>query len=222
MPNPDDFYTKSQRALQEENECLNLANAVVAAIVTDELQEEQIGFIASRDFFFLSTVNAKGEPTVSHKGGPVGLVKVLDDKRVVFPNYDGNGMFYSLGNVAETNKVGLLFIDMESSPNRVRVQGTASITYDAELLALFPGANMVVDVQIDKVFYNCARYIHKHQRVEKSKYVPNDDGNQPYPAWKRIDKIQGALHPKDLGRADQEGGTITDQEYGEMVFKGES
>ncbi|MEM1051738.1 MAG: pyridoxamine 5'-phosphate oxidase family protein [Pseudomonadota bacterium] len=221
MPDPNDFYSDSQRRFQKEHDSLNLANAVVAAIVSDEIQEKQIPFIESRDFFFLSTVNGEGEPTVSHKGGPVGVVQVLSPTRLIFPNYDGNGMFYSMGNTAETGKVGLLFIDFET-PNRLRLQGNASISKDPELLARFAGANMVVDVEVTSVFVNCARYIHKHERIQTSKYVPDEHGEQPFPAWKRIDQLQPALPKKDQGRADHEGGTITDEQYEERLMKGTS
>lgn len=221
MPSPDEFYTESQRKIQQEQDSHNLANAVVAAIVSDELQEEQIEFISSRDYFFLSTVNGNGEPTVSYKGGPVGLVNVISPNKLVFPSYDGNGMFYSMGNATETGKIGMLFIDMET-PLRVRVQGTAKVSQNADLLALFPGSNMVVEVDVTAVFYNCARYIHKHQRIESSKYVPDENGEQPFPAWKRIDMIQAALQPKDIGRAETEGGTITNDEYNQKVQQGTS
>lgn len=221
MPSPDDFYSKAQRKMQRDHNSESLANAVVAAIVTDEIQEKQIPFVESRDFFFLSTVNGDGEPTVSHKGGPVGLLQVLSPTRVIFPNYDGNGMFYSMGNVSETSKVGLLLIDFET-PNRLRLQGDATLSDDPELLSRFPGANMIVDIAVTRVFVNCARYIHKHKRVERSKYVPDEKGEQPFPAWKRIDKLQPALPEKDQGRADSEGGTITDDEYEERVMKGTS
>lgn len=221
MPTPDEFYTKSQRHFQEQHESRNLADAVAAAIVTDEIQEKQIPFIESRDFFFLSTVNSKGEPTVSHKGGPVGVVQVLSPTRVIFPNYDGNGMFYSVGNTAETGKIGMLFIDFET-PNRIRLQGDAKISTEPELLARFPGANLIYDVAVVSVFLNCARYIHKHQRVETSKYVPDEKGQQPFPAWKRIDDLQPALPLKDQGRAQDEGGLITEDDYEDHLMKGTS
>jgi len=221
MPTPDEFYTESQRKIQREHDSDKLADAVVAAIVSDELQAEQIEFIAKLDYFFLSTVNSKGEPTVSYKGGPVGLVNVVSPTKLVFPNYDGNGMFYSMGNATETSNIGMLFIDMET-PLRVRVQGTATVSKNPDLLALFPASNMVVEVDVTSVFYNCARYIHKHQRVETSKYVPDENGDQPFPAWKRIDLLQEVLQPKDLGRAEQEGGTITTEEYDQKVREGSS
>lgn len=221
MPTPDEFYTDAQRALQKEGQHEKLAEVVVHAIVRDELEDIHTDYINSRDYFFLSTVNATGEPTVSHKGGDVGFCKVLSPSRLIFPNYDGNGMWLSMGNIDEAAKVGMLFMDMVT-PWRIRVQGTAKISRDAELMAQFPGCNMVVDVAVDVVFQNCARYIHKHTRSETSPYVPAKDGSQPFPAWKRIDGLQPVLHPSDQGRAEAEGGTLTEEQYLEKVDQGTS
>ncbi len=216
-----EFYTDAQRAMQDQHESRPLADRIEAAIVADELNEQQIQFIASRDFFYLATVNADGEPTVSHKGGDVGQVKVIDPKNLAFPIYDGNGMFLSAGNVTDTGKVGMLFIDYET-PNRVRVQGDASIQTEDPLISEWPGAKLVVRVAVTRSFINCARYIPKYTRVEKSPYVPDADGNQPYATWKRIDGLQDALPPDDQGRAEEEGGIITEQEYGAALMRGES
>ena len=215
------FYTKAQRELQDAFESRPLADAVEHAIVDDTLNDNHKAFISTRDFFFLSTVNADGEPTVSHKGGDVGTVKVIDDQTLAFPAYDGNGMFLSLGNIADTAKIGLLFIDFET-PNRIRVQATAKLHRDDPLLSEYPGAIAVVRAHVDRVFLNCARYIHKHDRVETSPYVPDAKGDQPFPAWKRIGDLQGHLHPRDQGRAENEGGVITEEQYGEALAKGES
>jgi hypothetical protein len=94
--------------------------------------------------FFLSTLGADGCPTVSYKGGAPGFVKV-DAGDLVFPCYDGNGMFYSMGNLARFPQVGLLFIDFEK-PHRLRVEGTAVIGEGDALLAAYPGALFLVRV----------------------------------------------------------------------------
>lgn len=216
-----DFYTEPQRELQDHYETRPLADAVAMAIVETELSDRHTPFIESRDFFFLSTVNDAGEPTVSYKGGDVGTVKVLDPKTLAFPAYDGNGMFLSMGNIAATAKIGMLFIDFET-PNRVRVQATAKYQADDPLLAEFPGAIGIVRATVDQAFVNCARYIHKHRRVEASKYVPDENGEQPYPSWKRIDGLQPFLPPQDQGKADAEGGVITQEDYGRALAQGES
>jgi predicted pyridoxine 5'-phosphate oxidase superfamily flavin-nucleotide-binding protein len=221
MEDIDKFYSDSQKKIQAELGCENLANAMATAIVFEDIQQEHKQFISTRDYFFLSTVNANGEPTVSYKGGHQGFVKVLSATKLAFPSYDGNGMFYSMGNIAETTKIGMLFIDMET-PHRVRLQGTATVTKDAGLMSEYPGANMVVEVEVTSVFINCARYIHKHKRLETSKYVPDAAGNQPFPAWKRIDFFQDILPADDSVRANDAGGTITAEQYQEKLERGDS
>jgi len=217
-----DFYTPSQQAMQERFDSVPLAESVAAAIMADQIDMDMHApFITSRDFFFLSSVNERGEPTVSYKGGPVGLVSVLDPSTLIFPNYDGNGMFLSMGNIDATAKIGMLFIDFET-PNRIRVQATATVSDNDPELDRYPGATLIVRAHVDKVYLNCARLIHKHERVETSPYVPDDDGNTPYPDWKRIDFVQESLRPADQGRADDEGGVITMQDYGAALAEGRS
>jgi uncharacterized protein len=130
-------------------------------------------------------------------------------------------MFLSMGNIAETAKIGMLFIDFET-PNRVRVQATATVSADDPLMATYPGAQLIVRATVDKVFVNCARMIHKHTRTATSPYVPNEAGEAKYPAWKRIDLLQGVLPPADMGRAEAAGGLITIEEYGTKLAAGDS
>lgn len=222
IPTHEDFYTDAQRKLQEENGTAKLSHAVIQAIVRDDLEEYHVEYIEARDYFFLSTVTADGEPTVSYKGGPIGFVKHLGDSKLAFPNYDGNGMWLSMGNIDASSKIGMLFMDFET-PWRIRVQGDATVSKDPELMARFPGCNMVAVVDVTRVFQNCARMIHKHKRVEPhSVYVPDAEGKQPFPAWKRIDAIQDYLHEKDVGKAEDQGGTITEEEYIGKVLDGTS
>jgi len=216
------IYTEAHRVLQDQFDSRRLADRLEQAIVTDRLNNAaHIAFIESRDFFFLSTVNKLGEPTVSHKGGPAGFVRVLNETTLVFPSYDGNGMFLSMGNIAATGKIGLLFIDFQT-PHRVRVQATASVSGNDPLLAGFPGAQLVVRAHIDAAFVNCARYIHRHARLETSRYVPDEAGRAPLASWKRIDVMQDVLPANDAGRAKTEGGLITGEDYSARVSRGES
>ncbi|WP_211262615.1 pyridoxamine 5'-phosphate oxidase family protein [Nitriliruptor alkaliphilus] len=217
---PDRFYTPEQRVLQDATDNRALADRLVGAIVTPQLPPEHAAFIASRDFFFLATVDAAGQPTVSYKGGAPGFVHVPDPSTVVFPDYDGNGMFLSLGNVQATARIGMLFLDLET-PHRLRVQADASVHDDDPALERFPGANVIVRAQVTAVFVNCGRYIHPHRRVGSSRFVPDTLGAQPYPAWKRIDAFQDVLPAADRGRAADEGGTITPDEYHARVRAGE-
>lgn len=216
----DSLYGEAQRSLQEKFEARKLADKVEAVIVHDEVADDEKAFIQSRDFFFLTTLNESGHPTVSYKGGAAGFVQVADPKTLIFPSYDGNGMYLSAGNIAARNKIGFLFIDFET-PHRLRVQATAELSDDAAWLAKFPGAELVVKASVDQMWMNCPRYIHKHKRVETSRYVPDADGNAPMPGWKRLDLIQDDLVPKDQGQAEKAGGLLTFEEYAAKLQAGE-
>ncbi|MCB1519083.1 MAG: pyridoxamine 5'-phosphate oxidase family protein [Hyphomicrobiaceae bacterium] len=216
-----DFYGVAQRHLQEARGTRRLADAVAGAIVHDTLTEDDRGFIQSRDFFFLATADADGWPTTSYKGGAPGFVRALDDRTLVFPSYDGNGMFLSMGNIEASSKIGMLFIDFET-PHRLRVQATAAIHDDAGLLASYPGAQLLVRASIAAIFVNCPRYIHTMSRVAPSAYVPDAEGKAPLPAWKRIDAMQEVLPSGDQGRAAVEGGLISMEDYAELVRAGKA
>jgi hypothetical protein len=218
---PASLYGAAQRALQDLFDTRTLADVHQAAIVADTIGDGERAFIESRDFFFLSTVNEDGFPTVSYKGGPVGLVHVEDERTVIFPSYDGNGMFLSTGNIDARSRIGLLFIDVET-PNRLRMHANASIHLDDPAMARYPGAQLIVRARVHNVFQNCARYVHRHTRVATSPYVPAADGSQPFPAWKRIDLLQPFLPRGDEGRADAAGGTITAEEYQRRLEEGVS
>ena len=215
------FYSESQRGLQEQFDSVALADRMELGIIATELTAEQAEFITRLDFFFLSSVDADGAPTVSYKGGDVGVVRVLDDGLLAFPAYDGNGMFLSVGNIEDTAKIGMLFIDFET-PQRLRVQATASFDAHDTLMAEFPGSIGIVRAAIDQVFPNCARYIHPHQRRGASSYVPASDGSQPLPSWKRIDVLQDVLSSDVQEAVADAGGVITGDEYGERLRSGTS
>jgi hypothetical protein len=192
----------------------------VANLQRDEISKEDQLFIEGRDMFFLSTVDEEGRPTVSYKGGDPGFVKVVNKNTIAFPDYDGNGMFYSLGNIASSAYVGMLFINFEK-PERLRVQGTATVSDDDPLIGEYKEVKFMVRVKVDAVWINCPRYVHRMQKVRESRYVPREDSQTPLAGWKRIDIVQGVLPARDKGRAEKEGGTITVEEWFAMIAKGD-
>jgi uncharacterized protein len=214
------IYSEHHRALQKRFDTTRLADRIDQSIVSAELAGDQRAFIESRDMFFLTSVDHRGFPTCSYKGGPPGFVRVVDQKTIAFPNYNGNGMFLSMGNISNSHKVGMLFIDFET-PHRLRVHGEASIDLNDPLLAEFVGAELVVRVRVKEVFINCPRYVHKYQRVQTSKYAPQAGCDAPPPQWKRIDAIQDVLPEHEKEVAQKLGGTITFEEYSAAVAKGE-
>lgn len=216
-----EFYGKQHLALQQTFDTVKLADAVKSSIVVNELADEHIGFIESRDFFFLTTIDHRGYPTCSYKGGTVGFVKALDSNTLVFPSYDGNGMFLSMGNMTANPKMGMLFIDFET-PHRVRLHGEAKVDVNSHLLSEFPGAELIVTIDITEAFVNCPRYIHKYQRVATSKYVPQKSCATPLAQWKRIDNLQEALPERDKHIAETLGGTLTTEEYVDLLTQGKA
>lgn len=215
-----DLYTDSHRGLQDQFDTRRMADRLEEMIVADVIGEQDKPFIESREFFFLSTVDPAGQPTVSFKGGPMGFVKVVDETTIAFPSFDGNGMFYSMGNLAAKPEIGILFIDFEN-PHRIRFHGKASITANDPLLAEYHEAELVVRVKLSKMWINCPRYIPKFKKVESSRYVPDAASETPLAGWKRIDAVQDVLPGKDIGRPEASGGVITMEEWGEMLQKGE-
>ncbi len=214
------LYGDNHRALQEKFETRKMADAIEDVALETEVVGPHKDFIESRDMFFLSTIDHKGRPTVSHKGGDPGFVKVVDNNTVVFPSYDGNGMFFSMGNIKGNKNIGMLFIDFEN-PHRLRLHGEATIHDDDPLKDLYKEAELIVKVTVSEVFVNCPRYVHKYKKVDPSKYVPRSDCDTPLAGWKHIDMIQEVLPPRDQGRAEKEGGLITLEEWYEKVEQGD-
>lgn len=215
-----EFYTQAQRTLQDEFETRALADRLSAAIVTSELADEQVQFIESRNMFFLSTIDETGFPSTSYKGGARGFVRVPKPDTIVFPAYDGNGMFMSLGNIDDRGKVGLLFIDFET-PQRLRVRGDARLIREGAMFESYPGALLVVEVTIDSAWVNCPRYVHKMAPIDESPYVPDESGHAKVALWKRIDAMQDVLSPADR-KAAEAAGLISMQEYGERLAEGDA
>jgi uncharacterized protein len=216
-----DYYSSSQRDLQDRFDTRRLADLIAGQLIHKELQPPDIAFIANSDMVFMSTVNKDGQPTVSYKGGEIGFVKVIDPSTLAIPIYDGNGTFYTTGNVSEVQKIGLLFIDFER-PNRMRIHGAASLVFDGPLVADYHEAQFVVRVEIAEIYPNCPRYVHKYQRVGASRFVPNPQRETPVPDWKRIDAVQSSLPAHQQGKAEQNGGQITMDEYAELLARDET
>ena len=183
-------FSPGERKIQERFDSVRLADRLVEVTMHAELGEKDRAFIERMDMFFLATGDAEGNLDCSYKGGEPGFVRVLDDGTVVFPSYDGNGMYMSGGNILMNANVGMLFIDWERQ-HRLRLNGTASIDFDDPLMADYPEAQFVVRVRPRQIFPNCPRYIHKMQLVERSKFVPKEACETPDPEWK--DYFEDAL-----------------------------
>jgi uncharacterized protein len=190
------MYHDGMRKLQDMRETRPLADRLEQVTSRTAFTDEDRAFITSRAMMFVATADSQGQPECSYKGGMPGFIRVLDERTLAFPDYDGNGMYRSWGNVLVNPAVALLFIDFES-PKRIRVNGRAEITADDALLGEFPGAVFILRVTANLIFPNCPRYLHKMQLVEHSTYAPRPDHVPPVPAWKTFDAFKDALPARD-------------------------
>ena len=195
-----ELYGDSHRRLQRQFDTERLADRIEQRLYRHALTDEDKAFVERLDLFFLATVNSKGEPSCSYKGGDPGFVRVLNPSTLVFPCYDGNGMYLSMGNVAATQQVGMLFIDL-TSPKRLRVNGTARIEPAEFVTPAYPEAQFVVVVSVREAFPNCPRYIHKYALVERSQFVPHAGQPTPVPGWKQMDWARDVLPQRDPARS---------------------
>lgn len=199
------MYHEECRKLQDQFDTRRLADRLVETLVRSTFNDADRKFIEEQRMFFLATTDAEGFPDCSYKGGDPGFVRVLDGRTLVFPSYDGNGMFKSLGNLRANPAVGLLFLSFER-PSRLRVNGTATVSDDDEAMKLFRGAQLVVRVTPRHIFPNCPRYIPKMQMAEPSPYVPRAGCSAPVPKWKTWPQFKEVLPAGDPARTESEGG----------------
>jgi predicted pyridoxine 5'-phosphate oxidase superfamily flavin-nucleotide-binding protein len=190
------MYNEGSRKLQDRFDSRRIADRLVEVLHRTAFGKEDRDFIESRAMFFLATSDADGWPDCSYKGGRPGFVRVIDADTLVFPSYDGNGMFKSLGNIMQNPKVGLLFMDFEK-PKRLRVNGCASVDFEDPLRHTFVGAQLVVRVKATHIFPNCPRYIHRMSLEGLSEYAPEPGRDTPVPAWKQMESFKDYLPRTD-------------------------
>lgn len=186
------MYHDGSREMQDRFDSRRLADRIVEAVVHPTLSDQDRAFIERSTMFFLATADTDGRPDCSYKGGLPGFVRVLDDQTLAFPDYDGNGMFRSLGNIRVNPHVGLLFIDFEK-PGRLRINGTATVSDEDPLLEELHGARLIITVTAEHIFPNCPRYIHRMELVERSVYAPRQDYVPPEPEWKSSENFRDTL-----------------------------
>jgi predicted pyridoxine 5'-phosphate oxidase superfamily flavin-nucleotide-binding protein len=190
------LYHEGNRRLQDQFDSRRISDRLEARLVRTQFTPDDKAFIEDAAYFFLATADAQGRPDCSFKGGAPGFVRITGPSQLAFPDYDGNGMFKSLGNVVANPEVGMLFIAMHGKPRRLRVNGRATVGRDDPLLAATVGAQLMVRVTVRAIFPNCPRYIPTMQLIEPSIYAPQAGTDPPEPAWKESPDFQGYVHPR--------------------------
>src|SRR5687768_2668338 len=178
------MYHEGNRRLQDRFDSRRISDRLEQKLTRNTFTDDDKAFIEGMPYFFLATADAQGRPDCSFKGGMPGFVRITGPSELAFPDYDGNGMFKSLGNLVVNSSVGMLFIAMHDKPRRLRVNGIAQVRDDDPLLAETVGAQMIVRITARAIFPNCPRYVPAMQLVAPSIYAPRAGQEFPEPAWK--------------------------------------
>jgi predicted pyridoxine 5'-phosphate oxidase superfamily flavin-nucleotide-binding protein len=175
------------RDLQDRYEGRAVADRLAENRMRRTFSDGDREFIETSPFFFLATATPESVDC-SFKGGEPGFVRVVGDNQVAWPDYDGNRMYRSLGNIAVNPRVGLLFIRFDGKlfdgAARLHINGRAEIDESEAAVAEQHGAKRLVRVTADHIFTNCPRYIPKMAFQERSIYTPRKGHRPPDPAWK--------------------------------------
>lgn len=190
------MFHQGQRELQDHFDSRRLADRLDETLRREQFNEADKAFIEESPFFFLATADAEGRPDCSFKGGLPGFARIAAPDRLVWPDYDGNGMFRSLGNILANPFVGLLFMRIGDKPGRLRVNGRASVSFDDPLIEAMPGAQMLISVTPTDIFPNCPRYIPALTMTAPSIYSPEAGVDPVEPTWKAFDAFKDVVPPR--------------------------
>ena len=190
------MFHAGNRELQDQFGSRALADRLEEKLRRDRFNDQDAAFVAAQGFFFLATADAEGRPDCSFKGGDPGFVQVVAPDLLVFPDYDGNGMFKSLGNLRANPHLGLLFISMGERPARLRVNGVAEVVLEDPILATMAGAQLLVKVTPTDIFPNCPRYIPNLQGLTPSQDIPREAEPSVEPKWKSMADFADVIPPR--------------------------
>jgi uncharacterized protein len=190
------MYHDGNRQLQDRFGSRRISDLLEEKLTHTAFSDDDKAFIESAPYFFIATADAQGRPDCSFKAGMPGFVRVTGPSELAFPDYDGNGMFKSLGNMLVNPNVGLLFIAMHGKPKRLRVNGSAQVSDTDPLLGETVGAQLIVRIAARAIFPNCPRYIPDMQMTGPSIYTPRPKCEPPEPAWKSFDSFKDVVHPR--------------------------
>ena len=196
---PRGFYHEGMLELQVAADGRRLADFLATRAVHRAFAEKDETLIRAAGFFFIAS-SFGDHPDCSFKAGEPGFVKIIGPNLLEFPDYDGNYMFRTLGNIARNPRVGLLFIAFDGRSSRIRINGRATVHRDAKSLARHCGAKAVVRVECEDIYPNCPRYIPNLAAGEPSIYLPQQGVKPPAPEWKIFPTINPLLPADDVHR----------------------
>ena len=199
--------SEGERGLQRKYESERQALAFYDKQVLDYLNPRMREYIAVQDLMFVATSDRRGHCDNSPRAGEPGFVHVIDDRSLAYPEYRGNGVMASLGNISENPSIGLLFVDFCRSTIGLHVNGNAEIAENEEILDRFASANdRLVDavepktgrgperwvyVSVREAYIHCSKHIPLFERRDKDIVWGTDD-----PAKKGGDYFHAKSSPR--------------------------
>jgi predicted pyridoxine 5'-phosphate oxidase superfamily flavin-nucleotide-binding protein len=188
----NDFFHAGSRALQDQADSRRIADRIAELRRHTCFSADDIAHISSAAMFFLATADASGQPDCSVKGGEAGFVQITGANTLRFPDYDGNGMFRSLGNITVNSGVGLLFVDFNSG-RKMRINGRAQLIRRPTEGTPGGREGLWVDVTATDIFPNCPRYLPRMLVLEGSPHNPRPGHVPPPPEWKAKPELRDFL-----------------------------
>ncbi|MFH9736793.1 pyridoxamine 5'-phosphate oxidase family protein [Streptomyces roseolus] len=166
-----------EHLVQQRTGTTERADKFYAEQVLDRLNTRMQEFVARQEMFFLATADRHGECDNTFRAGPPGFLHVLDDRTLTYPEYRGNGVQASLGNIEENPHVGLLMMDFLQDRIGLHVNGTARVVADEEMRGAYAGlafdpvpgrrAQVWVVVAVEEAYIHCAKHIPHLQKVPR-------------------------------------------------------
>jgi uncharacterized protein len=177
--------TEGERYVQQVMGTSDRAARFYRDQMLDHLNSEMRAFIARQEMLFIATADDRGECDSSFRAGPPGFVHVIDDRTLAFPEYRGNGVFASAGNIAQNPHIGLMFLDFQRDRIGLHVNGRVKIMEDDRLrahvrnlpLPQVPGqrAQMWLLVQVEEAYIHCRKHIPQLRKVGPGEDWGTDD-----------------------------------------------
>lgn len=171
-------YSQGERELQVRFGSEARALAFYENQVIDRLNEHMQAFIATQEMVFLSTADRKGRCDTSFRAGDPGFVEVVDAHTLRYPEYRGNGVYASLGNLMENPHIGLLFIDFLGHGVGLHVNGSAIIEELSHTETGDPRVERCVRITVEEAYIHCAKHIPLLQKRGKDIHWGTDDAVQ--------------------------------------------
>ncbi|MEU1947408.1 pyridoxamine 5'-phosphate oxidase family protein, partial [Streptomyces sp. NPDC020125] len=181
-----------EHLLQRRLDTVDRADRFYDDQVLDHLNARMREFIDRQEMFFLATADGHGECDNTFRAGPPGFLRVLDARTLAYPEYRGNGVLASLGNIQENPHVGIIMVDFFRDRIGLHVNGRARVVEDAEMREAHPGlpvdpvpgrrAVVWVEVTVEEAYIHCAKHIPHLQKVPAQRRTGGGDNRHRGPS----------------------------------------